>query len=142
MLKKKYLFSLLMVAVITLFACEKTKNNIIEDLMIKLITENVWYVSKFNVGGSSITSEFNGYDFHFGKDNAVRAKKAGQADVVGTWVGSQESQSITANFPGASAPVSKLTGVWLITNTDLDPKLVDSHRFEGSTEFVMRLNAR
>jgi len=140
--KKKFLVSLLMVAAISLFACKKTKDNIIEDLMIKLITENVWYVTKFNVAGVSNTSEFNGYDFYFGKDNKVTAKKAGQADIVGTWVGSQEGQSIDSKFPGAPLPISKLTGVWLVTNTDLDPKLVDSHRFEGSTEFVMRLNAR
>lgn len=142
MLRKKILFGLVVLAVLAVGACKKAKENVIEDLMVKLITENVWVVTKFNVDGSPIVNDFTGYEFVFNKDNSVRAIKTGQPDVLGTWMGSEAGQSITSSFPTAGHPINKLNGVWEVTNTDLSPKLVDSHRFEGLTELVMRLNAK
>lgn len=139
---KQYVLGVLMIAAIITGSCKKAKESVIENLMINLITENVWVVTKFNVGGSSITTDFSAYEFHFNKDNSVNAVKAGAPDVIGTWAGSEDSKSITANFPSAAYPINKLTGVWIVINTDLSPKLVDSHRYEGTTELVMRLNAK
>lgn len=137
------LFSFLIIAsVVFMTGCKKAEQQIKENLLTNLITENIWVVTRFDSSANSIAINFTPYEFKFNKDGSVNAVKAGVTEATGTWQGSEAGKSITSNFPTASYPVNKLNGMWLVTNTDLSPKLVDSHRFEGATEYILRLNAK
>lgn len=138
---KAFLF-LLMATSLAAVGCKKTEQKIKESLLTQLITENIWLVTRFDSAATSIATNFEPYEFKFNKDGSVNAVKAGLTEATGTWVGSEAGESITSNFPTAGYPINKLNGVWLVTNTDLSPKLVDSHRLEGATEYVLRLNAK
>jgi hypothetical protein len=123
-------------------SCKKAVDNIKEDLMDNLITSNTWIIVRYLDGGSNITSTFATYEFKFYKSGKVDAVKDGITQASGTWVGSEANQSITSEFPSASDPFNKLTGVWIVTNTKSKPWRVYSHRFEGSKELVLDLQEK
>ncbi len=110
--------------------------------MIKLITENTWKVVRYLDGTTNSTTEFVNYDFKFSKSNTVDALTNGITEATGTWLGSETTQSITAGFPSSGAPLNKLNGVWLITNTKSKPWRVYSHRFENGKELILDLQEK
>jgi hypothetical protein len=127
---------------ISINGCKKAEQKVKETLLTNLITGNVWVVTRFDSAANSIQPYFESYEFKFNKDGTVNAVKADVIEASGTWLGSEAGESITSSFPTAAYPINKLAGIWLVTNTDLTPKLVDAHRFEGLTEYVLRLNAK
>ncbi len=143
--RKKHLIVLSFIA-LAFGNCHKVIEDKKQSLLINLITDNVWIVTQFSIDGVNKKPDFDTYEFHFYKDETVHAVFIGspaQPDIVGTWVGSEPDQTITSIFPPSTIyPINKLTGVWGITNTDLSPKLVDAHRFEGAVEYKLRLNAK
>lgn len=124
--------------------CKKTVQAVAEDLMIKLITDNIWRVSSFKNGAADVTAEFADYEFKFNKDLSVNAVKAGVVMNTGTWKGSETSQTITSTFPpSTNQPIELLTGVWKVTKTAINPvTYVTSNRTEGGVTLVMRLDKK
>lgn len=101
------------------FSCQKLIEDKKKDLLMELITNGTWYVSQYNEGAKDITQEFTDYHFRFFSDGIVTGKK-GTAIENGTWAGDVQNISIDAQFPSAQPPLSKLTGVWKITDSGLD----------------------
>ena len=123
-------------------SCKKAVDNIKEDLMIKLITENTWKIVKYVDGTTNMTTLYTDYDFKFNKDGSLNAIKNGVTESTGTWAGSEASQSITSAFPSAGDTLSRLTGVWLISNTKSKPWRVFSHRSDGTKEYLLDLQEK
>jgi len=123
-------------------SCKKAVDNIKEDLMIKLITENTWKIVKYVDGTTNMTTLYTDYDFKFNKDGSLNAIKNGVTESTGTWAGSESSQSITSAFPSAGDTLNRLTGVWLISNTKSKPWRVFSHRSDGTKEYLLDLQAK
>jgi Flp pilus assembly protein TadG len=142
MLPKKVTSVLALAILLVTGSCKKTVDNIKEDLMIKLITENTWKIVKYAEGSSNQTTVYTDYDFKFNKDGSLNAIKNGVTEATGTWAGSEATQSITAEFPSATEPLAKLTGVWLISNTKSKPWRVYSHRSDGSKEYLLDLQEK
>jgi hypothetical protein len=123
-----------------LFGCQKAVEDAKEDLVINLITSNLWRVTTFTENGTNITAEFAPYDFKFNKDESVFGQRAGQPDAVGTWKGDAATMTITSSFPNGPAPLDKLTGVWNITKTTLSS--VKATRTGGGYTYNLELQKK
>ncbi len=117
--------------------CKKTIENVKEDFVINLITNNIWLVTNFTEGSDNLTSSFVPYEFKFNKDETVHGIKTGAPDALGTWKGDANSMTITSSFPNGPVPLNKLTGVWHITKTTLSS--VKATRTEGGMVYYLDL---
>jgi hypothetical protein len=109
---------------ITLSSCKKTVAAKEEDLLISIITSGIWVVESYVENGSTITSDFTGYEFKFEKSGTVTGTVNGVIS-SGTWSGSTATRSISSNFPSSGAPLNKLNGTWLIV--DAGPNFVKAN---------------
>jgi hypothetical protein len=136
--------SVLIIAIAALFqtGCKKAVENVQEDLMVKLITDNTWVITKYQEGTENKTTDYSNYYFQFYKDWTVDAINNGTFEAKGKWLGSQEKQSITSEFSSVGAPLNKLTGEWIVTNTKSKPWRVYSHRFVNGIEYFLDLQER
>lgn len=99
-----------------LAGCEKIKENIQEDMVIKAMTDGQWRVSNFTKGTVDKTADFSPYRFQFRSNNTVEAINNGNKEKSGTWEADPNNRTITSNFSNATAPVVLLNGTWKITN--------------------------
>lgn len=99
-----------------LASCEKIKENIQEDMVIKAMTDGQWRVSSFTKGAEDKTTDFSPYRFQFRSNNTVEAINNGNKERSGTWEADPNNRTITSNFSNATAPVVLLNGTWKITN--------------------------
>jgi hypothetical protein len=100
-------------------ACKKAIEEKKEDVILDAMTNGQWYIYSFVEGSTDISSSFAPYTFQFYRDGKVSGLTT-DTEEKGTWVGDVNTLSITANFPTASEPVSKLNAVWKITNNTWD----------------------
>ena len=106
------LFSL----IILLGGCKKATEKIGEDLVIKAMTDGQWKITKFIQNGTDITSSFSNYRFQYYSNKTVDAILNGTTERTGTWDGDASAMTTSANFPGATNPISLINGTWNITN--------------------------
>ena len=111
---KKYLL------IITLFTalvgCQKAKEAIAEDLIIKAMTDGQWKVTKFKKDSTDVTTDFASYKFQFKKDNSVDALNNAATEASGSWNADAMARTITSNFANGSNTIKLLNGTWKITN--------------------------
>src|SRR5215211_6429904 len=93
------------------FSCKKTIKEKQQDIVLAAMTNGRWYVSEYIAGATQVTIEFEGYEFQFNNNNTVDAIK-GSSTTSGTWSGDSNNYTITATFPGAALPLSRLNGTW------------------------------
>jgi hypothetical protein len=110
--------SLLIIAM-TLFSCKKYIQKQEQNAAVSLITNGYWYVSGYKQNDSDITAAFSGYLFKFDANNTVAGTKGG-VSTTGTWSDNIVARTITANFPGAGAPLVYLNEVWTIKDSYTD----------------------
>jgi hypothetical protein len=60
LMKKLYVF---FAAVLFLTSCNKLKEKIIEDQIVKAMTDGEWVITEFTLNSTNITSDFTGYKF-------------------------------------------------------------------------------
>lgn len=99
------------------FSCKKAIDKKKEDLVIAAMTSGRWYVQEYLVGSTNVTAEFDGYEFQFYSDGKVDGIKSAST-TSGTWLGDAANSTISSNFPGAPTPLSRLNGLWKITDND------------------------
>lgn len=98
-----------------LFSCQKIKDQIQEDLIVKAITDGVWRVTNYTKGGSNLTADFAAYRFQFYMNSTVEAITNGTIDKKGTWQADVNARTVTANFTNTTSPLLLLNGTWKIT---------------------------
>lgn len=108
-----------------------------EDLLMNLITSNIWLMNSFNEGPTDLTGSFAGYEFKFNNDGTVYGTKTGAATASGTWAGNVSTMSIVSNFPTETGVFKKLNGTFIITSSTLSE--VKANRFENSVEYKLHL---
>jgi hypothetical protein len=113
-MQKRLLFCCLFFLPIA-FSCNKIIEKKKENIAMGAITDGRWVVKEYKAAGLYITSEFDGYEFQFYNDGKVQAI-LDTAVTNGTWTGDVNQLTITSNFAGASQPVSRLNGLWKITD--------------------------
>ncbi len=90
---------------------EKKKQNVAMDA----ITDGRWIVKEYKAAGLYVTSEFNGYEFQFYQDGKVDGIQ-NTTVTQGNWNGDVNQMTITSNFGVAPQPLSRLNGLWKITD--------------------------
>ena len=79
------------------------------------ITDGRWIVKEYKAAGLYVTSEFNGYEFQFYQDGKVDGIQ-NTTVTQGNWNGDVNQMTITSNFGVAPQPLSRLNGLWKITD--------------------------
>lgn len=105
------LFSLLLLA-----GCQKTKEKIQEDIVIKAMTDGQWRITSFTRAGVDKTAEYAAYLFQFRANNTVEAINNGTTEKTGTWQADAIARTISSAFANAADPLMRLNGTWKITN--------------------------
>ena len=107
-------------AILVLFlSCKKFIENQEEKAVESDVTNGLWYVSGYEQNDSDITASFSGYLFKFDTNNTVTALYSSDS-VQGDWTVDISARTITADFPGAAAPLINLNETWLITDSYTD----------------------
>jgi hypothetical protein len=86
-----------------------------------------------------VTAEFDGYEFQFYKDGKVDAI-LNTAITPGTWIGDIDHYTITAIFAGVPQPVSRLNGLWNITDNSFTD--VKAYNLSGSDTNYLELQKK
>lgn len=104
-------------AVFLLVSCTKEQVEQIQtNILVQMMTDGQWKVSKMSSASINATAQFEGYSFQFKKDNTVDAIRNGSKVATGSWQASIADQTITSSFSGAGAnpTISMLNGTWKI----------------------------
>ncbi len=123
-----------------LFAgCKKAIDQLKEDYVVKAMVDGEWAITGFTQNGTDITNDFSGYTFKY-HDNprTVDAKKNGVIEKSGSWDGDAATLTTTANFSGATTPLSLINGSWHIDDSGWT--YVVATQTAGSTVKTMRLD--
>jgi hypothetical protein len=107
-------FSLL-IFITLLLGCQKTKERIQENMVIKAMTEGQWRITKFTKAGSELTTDFAPYLFQFRSNNTVEALNNGTLEKTGNWSADPNARTITSSFANAATTLMLLNGTWQVT---------------------------
>lgn len=102
-------------ALMTLTACEKAKEDIAEDIIVKAMTDGQWTVTRYIKGSADLTADFNPYKFQFYSNNSVDAIKTSGVESRGTWQADINNRTIFSQFQNTSPTLLLLNGTWKIT---------------------------
>lgn len=100
--------------------CKKKIESIQQDLLVDMIINSQWLVSKYTKGQADITADFALYSFKFNKDFTVNALKNDVVEKTGTWDGDITTKTIISNFPDPNSTLLHLNGTWLVKDSGLD----------------------
>lgn len=100
-------------------SCKKYIQKQEQNALEAVVTTGQWYVSGYKQNDSDITASFSGYLFKFDANNTVTGT-LGTTSVTGQWSDNISARTVTANFPGAAAPLVYLNEVWTITDSYTD----------------------
>ncbi len=134
---KKTIF-ILIITSLAFTSCKKTVENIQEDLVIKAMTDGEWKITDFTLNSNNITADFATYKFKYYSDKTVDAINNGTVEKKGTWDGDAPSRTTSANFTGATQPLSLINGSWYITKNSWT--YVEARQTNGSDTKTMRLD--
>jgi len=137
---KRLLLSLLVLSLIgSGIACKKQIEQKKEDIIMSAITDGIWVVDYYLENTSDITTNFTNYDFQFYKDGKVTGTKSGNI-TNGTWAGDAINYTITSNFASPNDTLTKMNGVWKLTDTYLD--YVEAERTTASGKNILYLRKK
>lgn len=119
-------------------SCNKAKENIQEDLVIKAMTDGQWKITNFVYNGTNITGDFANYRFKYYSNKTVDALNNGTLEKNGNWDGNATNMTTWASFTGASYPLQLINGNWQITRNSWT--YVEASQTAGSDTKIMRLD--
>jgi hypothetical protein len=102
-----------------LLSCKKYIQKQEQNALEAVVTNGQWYVAGYEQNNSNMTASFSGYLFKFDANNTVTGT-LGNASVTGQWSDNINARTVTANFPGAAAPLVYLNETWTITDSYTD----------------------
>lgn len=105
--------------ILLLLSCKKYIQKKEQNALEAVVTNGFWYVSGYQQNDSDITASFSGYLFKFDANSTVTAT-FGTSSATGQWSDNIDARTVTANFPGAAAPLVNLNETWTITDSYTD----------------------
>ena len=112
-------YLIIIFTVLTVVSCKKAVEKVQENIILDLMTNGQWTVTRYLEGDDDLTVDFAPYSFQFYKNGTVSGFWSGPEE-KGTWVAMVESRSIKADFPQAGLPLQKLNADWKITDSSMD----------------------
>ncbi len=133
-------FLFLLAALCTLgSSCRKLVEDKKKELLLEIITVGLWHVETYQDGSTTITDQFQEYNFQFFENGTVTGITASEK-IKGTWVGDLQNLSITSNFPSSDLPLKKLNGTWKIIDSALDYVAAERNTSNGKVILHLRKN--
>lgn len=99
-------------------SCQKTKERLQEEMIIKAITDGVWRITRYTKGGTDMTADYTDYRFQFYMNYTVDAINNGTTETKGTWQADVPTKVVAVAFTSASDLLVRLNGNWLITRNN------------------------
>src|ERR1700694_4000724 len=115
MLMQKQFTAILIILLTCFFSCKKAIEQKKQDLIVQAMTSGRWIVQNYTAGNTDVTAEFTGYEFQFYNNGTVDGIYNSSA-TSGTWAGNASQLTMSANFPNTGRPLSRLNGLWKITD--------------------------
>jgi hypothetical protein len=134
----RQLYPVIGVVLVLFLSCKKFIQNQEEKAVESDVTNGFWYVSGYEQNDSDITASFSGYLFKFDANNTVTAINSIDS-VPGGWAVDINARTITADFPGAAAPLENLNETWLITDSYTDSVSATSTDTVRHTSNILQL---
>lgn len=104
---------LLLLLVVNFSSCIKEQvQKKVEDLVVQVMVDGVWEVSKYQEDTTDMTAPFVGWECRFLENRTCTATK-GSTIVSGTWDGSYADQTMSGHF-GNIEPLIRMNGTWKI----------------------------
>jgi hypothetical protein len=118
-------------------ACKKYINHQEENIIVNLVTNGTWRVTKYLENQTDITDSFAGYVFQFNQNGTVQGILGGQS-TAGTWVANVDARTIQSDCPSAGDPLKELNYTWKITDSYSDS--VSAQTAVDSTYNILELH--
>jgi hypothetical protein len=118
--------------------CQKLKEKVQEDIVIKAMTDGQWRMTNFTKGGADATAEFAPYLFQFRANNTVEALNNGTVEKSGTWSADPAARTISSQFSNASTALMLLNGTWNITSNSWT--FVEANQMVNGQVLTLRLD--
>jgi hypothetical protein len=115
-MKKFIIFAVVAICLSTI-SCKRKIEEKVEDLIVTVMTDGEWEVSKYMEGSLDKTSTFLGWTCKFNSNRTCQARK-GTTVVNGMWDGSTSNYTITGNFPVGSDPLDQMNGTWRVKKSN------------------------
>ena len=115
MLMQKQFTAILIILLTCFFSCKKAIEQKKQDLIVQAMTSGRWIIQNYTAGNTDVTAEFTGYEFQFYNNGTVDGIYNSSA-TSGTWAGNASQLTMSANFPNTGRPLSRLNGLWKITD--------------------------
>jgi hypothetical protein len=117
-MKKWWVIGIAVLSVITLSSCIKKQiEQKAEDLVVQVIVDGSWILTKYVEGPTDMTSTFTGWECKFYADRTCDATN-GTTKYTGTWDGNAITQSFTISFKPGAEPLTRLNGTWKIIKSN------------------------
>lgn len=97
------------------FSCQKIKDKVGEDLIVRAITDGVWRITKYTKGGVDLTADYTDYRFQFRTDYTVEAINNGSTETRGNWQPDVATKIVSITFDNTLPLLMRLSGAWQIT---------------------------
>ena len=128
-----------LVASLSVFtSCDKTEEEVAENLIVSAMTSGKWKVTKYLQGSVDKTAAFGEYLFQFQKDRTVDAERGNVVEKTGNWEGNATDRTIYSNFVNVGEPLVLLNGTWNITNNSWN--FVEASQVVNGQTCVLRLD--
>jgi hypothetical protein len=135
---KRLRLGLVLATLVFLFSCKKYIQQQEEKAALAVMTNGVWYVTKYLKNDSDITPSFSGYFFKFNGNGTVTGTMD-TISVAGLWSVNISARSITTDFPAAGDPVKELNETWIITDSYTDSVAARSVDTTNNTTNILQL---
>jgi hypothetical protein len=117
-MKKVCVIGIVVLTVLTISSCSKKQvEQKVEDLVVQVIVDGTWILTKYVEGTNDMTSTFSGWECKFNADRTCEATN-GTLKYKGSWDGSAATQSFTVSFDAGAEPLTKLNGTWKIVKSN------------------------
>jgi hypothetical protein len=121
-----------------LFSCKKYIQQKEQQAALAIITNGYWYVKDYQQNDSDITASFSGYLFKFDANSTVTGTR-NNVSQQGVWSADITTRTVTANFPGAMAPLVDLNEIWKITDSDTNYVVANATDTTNHTSNILHL---
>jgi hypothetical protein len=135
----KILKSVILIGCLALLStsCKKLIEKKVQDMVMDAITHGEWVVEQYFEGNNNLSSQFLDYRFKFNEDGTlIGTTSIGSTD--GTWNPNLSDYTITADFPTAADPLSKLNGLWKIKDSGWDYVKAEMQTPDGTRLLTLR----
>ena len=135
-----YIFLLSTLMLLPAMSCQKQVEEQKRDMLLQIMTDGSWHVETYQLGSTTITDQFSGYNFQFFENGTVTGAKDSISQ-QGTWIGDVQNLSVTSDFPSDSDPLVRLNGTWKITDSEADYVVAEMTTNDGKAILHLRKNS-